>query len=292
MEKKTVAIAGDTTSEINEELAKAYEIKLVPLYLNIDGKSYRETEIDLSWFCRNVNKWKKENRPITSSAPSVGDFVNAYRELGKRADCVLAICLSSKFSATFTSAVAAKKIVSGEMPDKSFEAFDSMTVCGGQMLITIEAARAATAGKNLDEVINHIDSITDRVNYISLSSDVSGMAKCGRLHRAQTFATSKVASTALMQATRSTGGEHQPLGRYRTREKAMDRIFEIVRERSGNGKLHIAINHANAPTEAMELKDRALSLFQCEEVFICQSLPLVTYHEGIGNLKFSWWSEG
>jgi DegV family protein with EDD domain len=291
MKKVTVAIVADTTSEINREIANEYRIRLVPLYINIDGTSYRETDIDLSWFCRNVNKWKNKDRLITSSAPSVGDFVNAYRELSKHADSVLAVCLSSKFSATFTSAVEAKKIVSGEIPDKSFEVFDTMTVCGAQMLITIEAARAAKAGMNLEEVVRHIDFITDRVNYISLSSDVSGMAKCGRLHRARVLAMPKVASTVLMQATKSTGGEHQPLGRYKTRKKAMERIFELVRERSGKGNLHIAINHADALTEAIELKDRALSQFQCKEVFICQSLPLVTYHEGIGNLKFSWWSK-
>lgn len=291
MKKLKVTIATDTTSEISEDIAKAYSIKLIPLYINIDGKSHRETEIDLDWFCRNVFKWKKEHRAITSSAPSVGDFVNAYRELSKRAESVLAICLSSKFSATFTSAVEAKKIVNGDIPDKSFQVFDSMTVCGAQMLIAIEASRAARTGKNLDEVLSHIDYITDRVNYISLSSDVSGMAKCGRLHQARIFATPKVASTVLMQATRATGGEHQALGRYRTRRKAIDMIFDIVRERSGNGKVHIAINHADALTEALELKNKAISLFSCREVFICQSLPLVTYHEGIGNLKFSWWSE-
>ena len=286
-----VAIAADTTSEISEEIAQEYNIRLVPLYVSMDGKSYPENEIDLSWFCQNVPQWKKENKVITSSAPSVGDFVNAYRELSKQAEAVLAICLSSKFSATFGSALEAKKMVSGEIPGVTFEVFDTMTVCGAQMLITLEASRAAQAGGGLDEVLKHASSITDRVNYISLSSDVSNLAKCGRIHRARNLAGSKLVNTVLMQATRATGGEHRPLGRYSTRKKAMTRIIEIVKERSGSGKLHVAINHADALAEAIELKNRALSEFQCREIFICQSLPLVTYHEGVGNLKFSWWSE-
>jgi len=158
------------------------------------------------------------------------------------------------------------------------------------MLITIEAARAAQAGKSLEEVLNRASYIAGRVNYFSLSSDVSSLAKCGRIHRARNLAESKVVNTVLMQATEATGGEHQPLGRYSTRKKATDRIMEIVKERSGSERLHVAINHADALDEAIALKNRALSQFQCREVFICQSLPVVTYHEGLGNLKFSWWS--
>ena len=286
-----VAIAADTTSEISEEIAKEYDIRLVPLYINRDGRSYPENEIDLPWFYQKLPQWKEENKIITSSAPSVGDFVDAYRELSRQAMAVLAICLSSKFSATFSAALEAKKIVSNEIPNVAFEVFNTLTVCGAQMLIAIEASRAALAGNSLDEVIKRASAITEKVNYVNLSSDVSSLAKSGRIHKAKDLAKSKVINTVLMQATMATGGEHQPLGRYGTRKKAVDRVIEIVKERSGNGRLHVAINHADALEEAVELKNRALSEFQCREIFICQSLPVVTYHEGLGNLKFSWWSE-
>jgi len=104
-----VAIAADTTSEISQEIAKEHSIRLVPLYISMDGKSYPETEIDLPWFCRQVPQWRKEDKVITSSAPSAGDFVDAYRELSKQAGAVLAVCLSSKFSATYGAALEAKK---------------------------------------------------------------------------------------------------------------------------------------------------------------------------------------
>lgn len=286
-----VAIIADTTSEISKEIAEEYNIRLVSLYISMNGKSHAESEIDLPWFCQKLPRWKKENKEITSSAPSAGDFVTAYRDLSKQAAAVLAVCLSSKFSATYNAALEAKRKVSSEIPDVTFEVFDTLTVCGAQMLVTIEASRAAQAGKSLDEVIKHAAYITERVNYINLSSDVSSLAKGGRIHKARSLARSKVSNTVLMQATMATGGEHQPLGRYSTRKKAMDKIIDIVKERSGSRKLHVVINHADALAEAIELKNRALSEFQCREIFICQVLPVVTYHEGLGNLKFSWWSE-
>jgi len=288
---KKVAIAADTSIQMSKEMATEFSIQLVPMHVIIDGKSYRENEIDLPWFCRELPQWNEQEQVITTSAPSAGDFLDAYRELSKTAKAVLALCVSSKFSATFSSALLAKKIASDEMPDVAFEAFDSLTVGGAQMLITIEASRAAAAGRSLDEVIECANYTSAKINCVSLSSDVSNLAKFGRIHEAKSLAEAKVTNTALMEATMATGGKHQPLGRYTTRKKALDRIVEIMSERSGDGRLHVAINHADAIPEAEELKNRVLSEFRCEEIFICQLLPLMTYHEGLGNLKLCWWSE-
>jgi len=43
--------------------------------------------------------------------------------------------------------------------------------------------------------------------------------------------------------------------------------------------------------EAEQLKERASSQFQCEEVFISNIGPLVTIHTGLGTRAFSWWAE-
>jgi DegV family protein with EDD domain len=286
-----VAVIADTTSQISTEIAEKYDIRLVSLYVHINGESFRESEIDISWFCNNIPRWKEENRAITTSAPSVGDFLDAYRELREKAEAVLAVCLSSKFSATFAAALEAKKIAENETPQIPLEIVDTATVCGAQMLVALEASRAASAGKGLADLVDYANRIVKKVNYINLSSDVSYLAKCGRIHHARSFADSKIASTLLMESSMATGGEHKPIGRYRTRKQALEKLLEIVRERSKDKKLHVVINHADSPGEAKQLKENISKDFQCLEVFICQSLPLVTYHEGLGNLKLSWWSE-
>lgn len=286
-----VAIVTDTASQVSRGIATEFGIKTVSLHVTIGGKSYREDEMDLPWFCKELPRWQEEGTPITTSAPSAGDFLDAYRELSGTAKAVLAVCISSRFSATFQSAQLAKKIASDEIPDETVEVFDTMTVCGAQMLIAIEAAREALAGKELDQVIGRAERIRARVNCVSLSSDVSNLVKYGRIHGAKFLAEAMVANTALMEATMATGGEHKPLGRYATRTKALDRMIDIVKERSGGGGLHVAINHADASSEAEELKGRVSSEFRCQEIFISQSMPLVTYHEGLGNLKLCWWGD-
>ena len=117
------------------------------------------------------------------------------------------------------------------------------------------------------------------------------MAKGGRIHKARPWASSKITNTVLLEADASTGGEHKPLARCKTKGQMLETLFELVRQRSGGKKLHVAIDHADAPAEAEELKKKALSQFQCVEVFINQILPVVTSHTGVGTRVFSWWGE-
>ena len=276
---------------MTEELADQFNIRLAPMHVIIDGKSYPETEVDLVWFYEQMPRWKEADKMPTTSTVSVGDFLKAYRELSQKAEAILSITYSSKFGMVHNTATQAKKMAEEELSQTPVEVIDSYTVCGAQMLIAIEAARAAAAGKSLSEVVEVTNNLVKKVNYILLSDDLSLLAKGGRAHKGSVWANSQITNTALLEANISTGGEHKPLTRCRTKGQALEKLFEIVKERSGNGKLHVAINHADAPAEAEELKELALSKFSCAEVFITPIYPLVTTHTGLGSRNYSWWSE-
>jgi fatty acid-binding protein DegV len=82
-----------------------------------------------------------------------------------------------------------------------------------------------------------------------------------------------------------------PLARCRTKGEVLKTLFDVVTKRSGDRKLHVAINHADALIEAEELKEKALARFRCQEVFITEIGPLVATHTGLGTRHFCWWAE-
>jgi len=65
----------------------------------------------------------------------------------------------------------------------------------------------------------------------------------------------------------------------------------LVQSTGANGRLHVAINHADALIEAQQLKEKADSQFNCAEIFVSNIGPLVTIHTGLGTRAFSWWCE-
>jgi len=288
---KKVAVITDTVSELTKELADEYNIKLIPLTIIIDGKAYPETELDREWYYEQLPKWKAADKVPTSSSASIGQFLEAYRELSQQVEAILCITYSSKFGMMFNTAMQAKKMAEEELPQTAIEVIDSLTVCGALMLVALEAARAAAAGKSLPEVVEIANKTVKKVNNVTLMDDLSLLAKGGRIHKVRPWAGSKVTNTVLVGASAATGGEHRPVARCKTKGQALKTLFDTVRERSGGGRLHVAINHADALVEAEELKEKALSQFQCAEVFITPLYPLVTHHTGVGTRVFNWWSE-
>ncbi len=288
----SVAVMADSTVQMTREMADEYGIKLVPLHVVIDGKSFPEDSIDLEWFYSQLPIWRETDKLPKSSSPSVGDFLTAYHDLCRdAAQSVLGISVSAAFSGTFATAVQAKKRAEQENPDVPLEILDTMTACGAQMFIAIEAARAAKAAGSFDEVARAARNTLERVSQISISPDLYYLAKGGRIHKGRSWAGSQVANAVLMEADCSTGGVNRPLGRYKTQRQAIEALLDIVNERSGGERLHVAINHAGSPLAAEEIKAEILSRFDCAEVFITPILPLVAIHNGVGTLKFSWWGE-
>jgi len=51
---KKVAVMTDTISQISQEVADKYDIKVVPMGIVIDGKLYRENEVNLPEYYRKL----------------------------------------------------------------------------------------------------------------------------------------------------------------------------------------------------------------------------------------------
>ena len=289
MEK--VAIMTDTITQMPQEIADKYNIKVVPLYVIIEGKAYPENEVNLPQFYQQLLQINETEKLPTTSARSVGDFLETYRELSQKAEAILYISHSIKLGMSPNAAVEAKKMAQDELPQTAIEVIDSGTACGAEMLIVLEAARAAAAGKSLSEVVEVANNMVAKVKYILLADNLDYLASGGRILDGRPWAEAKIASRALLETDASTGKMHAPLARYGTKAKAVEGLLEIMKERCRDKKLHVVINHINAPKEAEELKKRVSSELQCVELYVTETLPVVGRHTGPGSLFLSWWSE-
>ena len=104
-----VAIMTDTVSYIPQELADEYSIKIVPMHVIIEGKDYAENEVNLVEYYKNFPQWKKEEKLPTTSGVPLGAFLEAYRELSKKAEAIVYIGHSKKLGMKVNTAEQAKQ---------------------------------------------------------------------------------------------------------------------------------------------------------------------------------------
>ncbi len=286
-----VAVMVDSVSQMPRELADKYDIKVVPMGIVIDGKAYPEVEVDLPGYYQRILETTETEKLPTSSSVTVGDFLEAMRGLAQRAGGIVYVGHSIRLGMSVNSATQAKKMAEEELPNIPIEVIDSGTAIGAQMFIAVEAAKAAAVGRSFREVVEVARGMMQKVKYIIVVENMDYLTSGGRILDGRPWGQAKVTTKALLETDVATGKIHAPLARYGTKAKAVSGFLEILGERCGDKKLHVIINHINAPDEAEALKKKMLSQFQISEFYVTPTYPVVGRHVGPGALQICWWAE-
>jgi len=285
---KEVAIMTDDIATIAPEMAQKFGIRIIPYHVVIDGKDYLDTEIDMGRLYARLRR--KENLP-TTAPPNTREILDAYHELSQRAKAIIHISMTSVFTAQCQAATQAKEIASEELPSTTIEIIDSQTVGPGQLLITLEAAKAITQGKNIKEIIKLVNQMILKINLLDIRDTLFYLDKGGRIFEAKPWAEAEQASSfrTITEIDASTGGKTKPMARAKTKNQVMRKMVDIARERVGNKRLHAAISHANVPEQAEQLRKMVLSHFQCDELYVNEVPATIAVHNGEGLIEFGFY---
>jgi DegV family protein with EDD domain len=285
---RKVAVVVDSTCCLPPEVVEKYDICVVPLQIIYEGKSYRDgvdiTPNDVYKIMR-----KKENLPTTST-PSAGDFLNVYRQVSQKAESILCITVTGIQSKTFEAASAAKDIAKEEIPDTIIEVFDSRSVAGALGFIVREAARFASKGADLTEVIGVARNMMGKVNFLAMLDTLYYLARLGRIARAASWAGNLLNMKPVLEHSPAVG-ETMPVARPRTRRKAIERMLQIMSDRTKGSAVHAMVQHADEMEEAKKLAAEIKSRFNCVEMYITEFTPVMGVHTGPGLLAIGFYAD-
>lgn len=278
----TVAVIVDSSSAITPELAEAYHIRVVPLHLMWGKKEYADW-IDLTpaeFYSRL--RTEKETWPTTSGSVQ-GEFLKVFEELRGKFDGVVAITLSPDTpSAGYRSAIMAKEMTEG-FP---IEVVDSHSVATALGLVATAAAKAATAGSSLEEVVKAAKSVIPKMNLFFNVGSITYFLKGGRITE------SEVGSKEDSYIITTKEGKITPFEKYPTREEARRRLRELVKEKARKGTpFHAALFHAVAREEAEEFKKWIESEYNCDELWIGEASPVLAIHLSPATLGVAFYNE-
>jgi DegV family protein with EDD domain len=281
-----VAVVTDSLACLTKELVEKYRIKVVPLNIHFNGKIYKDW-VDITpkqayeLFLKAPESWG-------SSAPSPGDYLKVFREVGKKIKNILCITASSKVSTTHDVAKLAKKQVKAELPQTSIEVMDSHMATAAEGLVALAAARAAAAGKSMAEVVKVAEEIRDKVTFVAFLDTIRYVYRSGRIPKVAARAASMLNIRPLLTIS---SGVVRFMGAVRSRESGIERMLKIMRNKVGQKPVHVAVMHAYALEEAEKLKERVESAFNCAELWISEFSPLMGYATGTGTLGLAFYAE-
>ena len=270
----TIKIVTDSTADLPQDVADELDITIVPAYINIDGKAYRDG-IDISQD-ELYQKINEDRSNISTSQPPPHDFVQVFQRLLTQADQILSIQVTSKLSGIYSSALQARQMV-GE-PAK-IEIMDSSSVSMGLGMIAMAASRAASAGANFASVVEKAKQTSANIHIWGMFDTLKYVLKGGRLGKARNLISS-VINVKPMLTMRD--GVFHPSGFARTRlkgiEKLLDNLAGIPRIRE------VGVVYSTDAEEAASVRDRVAALIGNENVHISRLGAALGVHGGPGTL--------
>lgn len=274
-----VAVVTDSAANLPATLIAEHDIDVVPMILKfgervlLDGVDLPEAE-----FYRAL---VEEQVPVSTSAPSVGDFREAFDRVLARADAVVCITVASFVSATHESALSAAR----DLGDR-VRVVDSRSASLGEGMPVLEAARFAATGADVDAVELRAREVVDRTSFIATINTFEYLRRSGRVNAVLAYAATTLNLKPVFAFRK---GQLEQLGRPRTRARAIERLVSEVRAAAAAGPLHLGIAHAAVPEEAELLAEQLRAEISHDELFISAFTPLMGAHTGPGVLGVAFW---
>jgi DegV family protein with EDD domain len=275
----STAVVADTTSYLPPELIQQHDIRLVSLYVGIEGDQEKESEIDdLQGFYERL---RTSDQQVTTSQPSVGDFISVYEPLLAEGKEIVSIHISSGISGTYESAMQARERLTAEgKGGERIVVCDSRTGAGGMGLMVLAAANAAEKGANAAEANERAEAVRQELKIWFVVETLDYLRRGGRIGAARHW----IGTTLKIKPILTLEDEITPIERVRTRSRAFERMVDYGRQRHEAGADAWVVQHVQDPENAERLVEACRPIFGKDPVFTSEVGPVLGAHVGPGLL--------
>jgi DegV family protein with EDD domain len=269
-----VKIVTDSVADIPNDIVQELDITVIPVLLRFGEETFRDgIDITNDQFYERL---AKSDVMPTTSVPSLDLYARTYARLAEETDEILVIMVSSKLSGLCNAARQSADLIESNC---RIEVVDSGCAVMSQGFIVIEAAKAARAGSSLNEILEQIERNKARVDMRAAFDTLEYLKRGGRIGRAQAFMGSVLRVNPIITLK---DGVVEPVGRTRSRSKAIDALFDFAASYSHIEGL--AVEGAACPQDVEKMVERLGAIFPKEKILRSRTTPVIATHTGPGLL--------
>jgi DegV family protein with EDD domain len=273
------AVVCDTTAYLPDALVEERGIQRVSLYVSIgDGQEAEGAITDYGDFYERL---RGSDQAVTTSQPSIGDFVSVYEPLLEGGREVVSVHISAGISGTFEAANQARqRLIDEDRGGERIHVFDSRSGAGGMGLCALAASAAASAGGDGAEVLERADKTRGELKMWFAVDTLEYLRRGGRIGGAAAW----IGSALKIKPILTLEEEITPIERVRTRARSIERLRDYARQRHADGFDAWVVQYIRDVEAAESLMDDCREIFGREPVFSSEIGPVLGAHVGPGLL--------
>jgi len=277
----------DGGADIPKRLSETLNLQIVPLYLHFsDGEFKSEGNSSITKFYKKVTQLKELPR---SAAPSPNDFYEAYRNIDASVPIIM-LSISSGLSSTYENAVAGKKMLLEEEPDRLIEVIDTKTASCGVALLLHEAGAKIKEDYSFEALAEHLRERVEQTTSLFVLKTLENLVLGGRLDKVR----GKIASTLnvklLMRGSEE--GTIEVTDKVRGEKKSIRRFIDQIEDyvKNPSDKI-ITMSHGNDETRAKKILSEIRSKFPFKDAYVTEMGPLISTYGGEGALVIAFFKD-
>jgi len=271
-----IHIVTDSTADLTTEQITQHSIHVVPLTIQIDGKTYIDrVDIQAESFLEMMKSSKELPK---SSQPAVGVFQELYDELGKNGDQIISIHMTGGMSGTVKSAQAA-----AQMTNSDVTVIDSRFISYALSFQVLEAAKLASQGATVEEIVKKLHFMRENTNLFVVVDTLENLVKGGRIGKGKALIGSLLSIKPIASLE---GGEYTPVHKARSHKQVVQYLFkQYLEDTKGRKVKAVGISQANGYAMSDPLK-KLIEDSGFHNVQEAYTSPIISTHTGIGAIGF------
>jgi len=171
---KNVRIIADSTCDLSEELLEKYQISVIPLYIQLDDESFLD-RIEIT--PEKIYEWSDKNGKTPKTAAPGMDIVKGVLEKFNKEETDLIYFSISDDMSTTSNVV---RLVAQDMEYDNFYIVNSKSLSTGIGLQLIRAAELAAQGWGAEKIVEHMESIRDKISASFVVDTLTYLHRGGR----------------------------------------------------------------------------------------------------------------
>lgn len=218
-------IVTDGSCDLPPELCREKDIEVVPFYVSFGSEDYQKEIVDMP-----IRKFYEQMvaDPTTfpkSSMPSVQDYVDVFRLIVAEGKAIICICITTKFSGSYQSAMNAKEMLLESYPDAKITVMDSTINTVLQGIFVLEAAKMYEAGLPYEKVVEELEAIKGTGRIFFTVGNIDYLKHGGRIGKLAGLAGSMLGIRPLITLKE---GEIFSSGLARSRKKSLEKVYDLL----------------------------------------------------------------
>lgn len=265
---KQVVITADSAADLPKELAEKYDIKIMPMNVIVEGKTFRDG-IDIS--PDDIFRYVEKNGEIPkTSAVSPGEYMDFFEPFLKAGKAVVHLSFCSELSSTHRNA----KLASARLGD--VYAIDTRSLAGGMALLALKACGMRDSGASAEEIIYEMQKLIPKTKVSYLLDSIEFLRRGGRCSAAAAWGANLL---SVKPCAAVVNGKIDVIKKYRGKGKSVRLQYASEQLESDNIDFETAfIYHSGVPEDELSTVEEMATQAGFEQVIIAETGCMISLH--------------